>query len=70
MRFLKHVEGDKNWMLFRECIYPVAVTGSVNRSEREKGTRGIAECQMDPCRTYGDPRGTSYYLFFRFQLPG
>jgi len=63
MRFLKHVEGDKNWMLFRECIYPVAVTGSVNRSEREKGTRGIAECQMDPCRTSGTPRGTSYYSF-------
>ena len=23
----------------------------------------MAECQMDPCRAYGDPRGTSYYSF-------
>jgi hypothetical protein len=64
MRFRKHVEGDKNRMLFRECIYPVAVPGYVNRSEREKGTREIiAECQMDPCRTSSTPRGTSYYSF-------
>ena len=33
-------------------------------TKREKGTRGIiAECQMDPCRTSGTPRGTSYYSF-------
>ena len=40
MRFRKHVEGDKNRMLFRECIYPIDVPGSMDRHEARKGNEG------------------------------
>ncbi len=40
MRFRKHVEGDKNWMLFRECIYPIDVPGSMDRHDARKRNEG------------------------------
>ena len=40
MRFRKHVEGDKNRMLFRECIYRIDVPGSMDRHEARKRNEG------------------------------
>ena len=69
MRFQKHVEGDKNWMLFRECLYPIEVPGSMDRHEerkRNEGNRGVPDGPVQ------DLRHPSWdvLLFFRFHLPG
>jgi len=49
----KGVDGKESPMLCREHIGPVAVPGSVNRSEREIRNEGnlIAEPQLDPYST-------------------
>jgi hypothetical protein len=60
VRGLRDMEDKENRALFRVCIYPIAAPGSMDRSEREKGTKeNIAGCQMQPCRASGGPRGTS-----------
>jgi len=59
VRVLRDMEGKENRALFRVRIYPIAATGSMDRSEREAGTKEIITgCQMHPCRASGGPRGT------------
>ena len=59
VRVLRDMEGKENRALFRVCIYPIDATDSMDRSEREKGTKEIiAGCQVHPCRASGGPRGT------------
>ena len=69
MRFRKHVEGDKNWMLFRECIYPIGVPGSMDRHEARKRNEGNHRGM--PNGPVQDLRHPSWdvLLFFRFHLP-
>ena len=70
MRFLKHVEGDKNWMLFRECIYRIDVHGSMDRHEARKRNEGNHLAMPDgPVQDLRHP-SWDVLLFFRFQLPG
>jgi hypothetical protein len=40
VRVLRDMERKENRVPFRVCIYPIAVTGSMDRSEREKRNEG------------------------------
>jgi hypothetical protein len=40
VRSWKDMEGNKNRVLFRECIYPIDVPGSMDRHEARKRNEG------------------------------